>query len=294
MSYDTVFESGVTKYRTFKDTIFNYVPDYPASSTTTNWTWPTDSNTYQGITKTIIADASDVGQNRWILGIDVFPNDANKIMFTVGGYDTLPHVYFVHDTIIAAKQNNLQPSLPVYDVAIDHYNSNNIVLGTDIGIWSSDNGGNSWTWQKTSFTHVPVFRLRQAPLLSDSCMAMYAATFGRGIYRSTSLIPAGLGCNTAVSVKEQLKSTEVIKVDFYPNPTSGTGYTVIDLPKESIVTIKMFDLLGQQYDELSKQRKLSAGRHVIEMDLNLLPSGNYLLSLKTNDGSVTKRISVMK
>jgi len=291
ISYDTVFENGITKYRTFRDTLYNYVPDYPENSSTANWNWTSGSDTYQGITKTLIADASDVGQNRWILGIDVFPNDADKIMFSVGGYDTLPHVYFAHDTIVTPKQNNLKQSLPVYDVAIDRYNSNNVMLGTDIGIWSSDNGGSSWSWQKTNFTHVPVFRLQQAPLLSDNCMVIYAATFGRGIYRSTSLIPAGTSCDTSMSVREKILSVNEPELKVYPNPAETEIKIEIQSTNHKIESVVMYDVTGKTVSSSNTPQPPSRGDSSALIDVRGLTKGLYFLHVELSNGKrVVKKV----
>ncbi len=70
------------------------------------------------------------------------------------------------------------PSIPVNALAIDPANSNNIYAGTDIGVYSSTDGGASWTPFGTGLPRSAVFDLA----LQNANRVLRAGTHGRGIW----------------------------------------------------------------------------------------------------------------
>ncbi|UCE06591.1 MAG: SBBP repeat-containing protein, partial [bacterium] len=86
----------------------------------------------------------------------------------------------------------------------------------------------------------------------------------------------------------------------YPNPFNPTTTIRYALPKDSYVTLKVFNLLGQELATLVDEMKLM-GEHRIPWQAVNLPSGVYLYQLEanSNDGSLfyfneTKKFILLK
>jgi hypothetical protein len=184
----------------------------------------------------------------------------------------------------------------VYDVEIDYYNPNNIVLGTDVGVWTSSDGGSSWNYD-ANFTHVPVFQIRQDRLYNDGCRVFYAGTHGRGIFRAFSPDFPG-NCEKTPGLATGIKNiplvTDLLTANFYPNPTGKHAFLELNTSKETHLSVLMVDVLGRSYNAAARKQKLQKGTTTLEFDFTSVPSGNYLMSIKTNDKSITKNVVVIK
>ncbi|MDX6384773.1 MAG: hypothetical protein QOK48_2346 [Blastocatellia bacterium] len=85
----------------------------------------------------------------------------------------------------AAAANGL-PSIPVNALVIDPINSNNLYAGTDIGVYSSTDGGANWVPFGTGLPRSAVFDLQIQP----SFRLLRAATHGRGVWETPLISPA--------------------------------------------------------------------------------------------------------
>ncbi|MGK9477001.1 T9SS type A sorting domain-containing protein [Melioribacter sp. OK-6-Me] len=79
----------------------------------------------------------------------------------------------------------------------------------------------------------------------------------------------------------------------YPNPFNPTTNIEYSVPKEGYVSIKIFNVLGQQIATLFEGNQ-KAGNYVITFDASNLPSGVYLYSLETDNITLTKKLMLMK
>jgi len=74
----------------------------------------------------------------------------------------------------------------------------------------------------------------------------------------------------------------------YPNPFSSIATIEFELKQPEIITITIYDLLGEQIEILTKRKVL--GQQRIEWNSDGLPTGIYFCTLKTNEGMLTKKI----
>ncbi len=79
----------------------------------------------------------------------------------------------------------------------------------------------------------------------------------------------------------------------YPNPFNPSTTIMFDLPEERVVTIEVFNVLGQKVRTLLHQSR-NAGRHFINFDGVELPSGVYLYRLRDGNRSLSKRMLLAK
>ncbi len=98
--------------------------------------------------------------------------------------------------------------------------------------------------------------------------------------------------NSAVS-KENMIVSEYILEQNYPNPFNPATTINYSVPKESIITIKIFDLLGNEIEILIDEDH-SAGRYSINWDASQLTSGIYYYQLEANDFKNTKKMILLR
>ncbi len=88
------------------------------------------------------------------------------------------------------------PNIPVSCVVVNPENTNNIFIGTDLGIFSSDDGGTSWSQDNGGLANVSVMDLDYR----SSDKRLYAATHGRGMFYASL---SGGGTGTQVTLLEE-------------------------------------------------------------------------------------------
>lgn len=71
----------------------------------------------------------------------------------------------------------------------------------------------------------------------------------------------------------------------YPNPFNPSTTITFDLPVEGYVNLEVFNVLGQQVEQLISDR-IDAGSHSVEFAGNGLSSGTYFCKLEIDNGFV--------
>jgi hypothetical protein len=79
----------------------------------------------------------------------------------------------------------------------------------------------------------------------------------------------------------------------YPNPFNPVTAIRFDLPVAGHVTLKVFNVLGQEVVTLTNE-KLEAGYHSVDFNAGLLSSGVYFYTLKTGGHVSTKKMILTK
>ncbi len=79
----------------------------------------------------------------------------------------------------------------------------------------------------------------------------------------------------------------------YPNPFNPTTIIKYQLPKDSYVALKLYDILGREVKVLADGMKV-AGYHEVSLDASRLSSGVYLYSLKAGEFNAVKRLLLLK
>jgi hypothetical protein len=80
----------------------------------------------------------------------------------------------------------------------------------------------------------------------------------------------------------------------YPNPFNPTTTIQFDLASESVVSLKVFDVLGRQVATLLDKAKMNGGVQMVPFDASHLSSGVYFFRLETPSLSQTRKMVVMK
>jgi Secretion system C-terminal sorting domain len=79
----------------------------------------------------------------------------------------------------------------------------------------------------------------------------------------------------------------------YPNPFNPTTTIYYEIPERGIVTIKIYDVLGNKVTTLVNDEK-SAGSYEVEFDGSTLTSGIYFYRLVTGANSQTRKMIMIK
>ena len=79
----------------------------------------------------------------------------------------------------------------------------------------------------------------------------------------------------------------------YPNPFNPTTVIKYSLAKPSNVTLKVYDLVGQEVATLVNAKQ-TAGKHNVSFDASNLSSGVYFYTLRAGDYTATKKMMLLK
>ncbi|OJJ14549.1 hypothetical protein BKI52_43010 [marine bacterium AO1-C] len=134
-----------------------------------------------------------------------------------------------------------------------------------------------------------------------------------GAYLSSSAYAAPFyfdaACNnarTATSTKAQEKVTKEVILEglraidkmqnlaVFPNPMSSKAIARFTLPTDEVVSLAIYDLMGNKIKNVIDNKTRQAGETNIEISSNGLKSGVYILKLKTNSIQKFIRFKVMK
>jgi photosystem II stability/assembly factor-like uncharacterized protein len=166
-------------------------PNYPFGTVTTVAAAKTDSNrllagtddgrlwftTNLGGTWTRVTDSDVPGT--WVTRVAADPANALINYATFSGFrngDPLPYVLRTTDggATWSSVAGNL-PEAPVNDIVVV---GTTLYVATDVGVFRSANGGATWRTAGSGLPNVPVTDLEYRAASN----ALYAATFGRGVY----------------------------------------------------------------------------------------------------------------
>jgi photosystem II stability/assembly factor-like uncharacterized protein len=125
--------------------------------------------------------------NRWITRVVVHPDDPLLAYVTFSGFrNEDPAPYVLKTTDGGMSWTDITGNLPQAPVNVVILAGTTPVVGTDLGVFLSGDGGATWLQLGNGLPLAPIMDLRyHAPT-----KALYAATFGRGMWRL--LLPVGM------------------------------------------------------------------------------------------------------
>tara|TARA_R110000868_G_scaffold396971_4_gene669473 strand:- start:231 stop:3452 length:3222 start_codon:yes stop_codon:yes gene_type:complete len=101
-----------------------------------------------------------------------------------------------------------------------------------------------------------------------------------------------LSTNNEEESKSEIPENTVLHQN-YPNPFNPSTVISYQLSEHSLVSLKVYDLLGREVATLVDER-VNAGKHQVTLDASEFSSGIYFYRLTTNNISFTKRMILMK
>jgi len=96
-----------------------------------------------------------------------------------------------------------------------------------------------------------------------------------------------------VGIKDILVPGKYALHQNYPNPFNPTTNIKLDLPKEADVTLKVYNIVGQEVATI-KAGKMQAGYHNFIFDASRLASGIYFYRVEANGFTALKKMTILK
>lgn len=207
------------------------------------------------------------------IACDLRNND--RLLVVTGTFGVNDHVFICSNARapqasvkFTSVQGNL-PAFPCYDAAIDYTDTNTFLVGTEYGMYASFDAGKTWSEQNTGMARVAVYQIKQnidqrQPWTGSK---YYLATFGRGMFESTSLT-TGINAASKSSVGSDLK--------VFPNPATQ----FLNLNTNENGEVRVYDMKGLC---VLKTVYTSGDR----VDVGALVTGTYILEFERG-GSIQR------
>ncbi len=207
-----------------------------------------------------------------ISGIAIHSTNPDTIYVSYSGFAVSTKVYKTTDA--GATWENISynlPNIPVNHIAYAAGTNDDVYIATDLGVYVNSAGANTWTFYNTNLPYTQVMELD----FHYESNTIFAATYGRGIWRSSLL-------NNSLSTPE-LDNRVDIKV--YPSPNNGVfSIDVKEFSGDYEVTV--FNTVGgvvyHNTSTISSQK----------ISLSDVVDGLYFVSIKIGEELVTKKIVV--
>ncbi len=166
--------------------------------------------------------------DRWVTHVIADPIDENTIYATISGFrwdEQLPHVY--KSTDLGQTWQSISgdlPELPVNDIVLDPIMPNNIYIGTDAGVFFTDNGGQEWFILSDGLPNVAVTAMK----IHNPSRTLVIGTYGVSMYK--------LNLDDLVSVDDDL-SSQSNNVEVFPNPFSNSLSIKGKIQKDMVIRV---------------------------------------------------------
>jgi hypothetical protein len=98
---------------------------------------------------------------------------------------------------------------------------------------------------------------------------------------------------TAVDDKNPLPKVFALRGN-YPNPFNPTTRIAFDIPKQTVVSLTVYNALGAKVAEILDQAPYDPGSHVITFNGSNLASGIYFYRLRTPEFNSVKKMVLLK
>jgi hypothetical protein len=179
--------------------------------------------------------------------------------------------------------------MPIFSAIINVENPDVIVVGTEYGVYATDNNGTEWTHCSNvaeesvgSLSYVPVFDIRQQVHNNERFMSpenygvIYAGTHGRGIFRSSDYFNSTEDLDNAANANA---------LNVFPNPTQAEAFAQINLDQPiNSGAIKVYSVTGSLVSNINLGYT-ARGTHKIALNAEALTAGNYIVVLEANGKS---------
>ncbi|MFA3783697.1 T9SS type A sorting domain-containing protein [Melioribacteraceae bacterium 4301-Me] len=111
--------------------------------------------------------------------------------------------------------------------------------------------------------------------------------------KSSQVEPYPDGYPTSVETLGDLPATYTLNQN-YPNPFNPSTTISFALPKQTEVTLKVYNILGQEVSTLVNNQVMEAGVHKVNFGALNLASGVYFYTIKAGNFTATKKMLLLK
>ena len=290
-------ENGGNSWSAISEKLVRDNPDWPRFGTlTTIAVAPTNNNViYVGtddgkiwVTPDYGSTWNDITNNsveRWVTRVAPDPNDENTVYVTYSGLkwrDAESRVF--KSTNMGMDWIDLSsnlPDAPVNAIAVDPLIPNTIYVGLDLGVFVK-RGNDDWQTLGEGLPFVSVYDMKIHPTTNE----LVIGTHGRSMYK--------INLNDIVSVDQEntIPASYVLEQN-YPNPFNPTTSIEYSVVSNEYVSLKVYDLLGNEVATLVNQKK-EAGKYRVSFDASKFASGVYIYQLTSGSFNLSKKMILIK
>jgi photosystem II stability/assembly factor-like uncharacterized protein len=179
-------------------------------------------------------------------------------------------------------------------LALLNVDGTNLLAGTyGSGVYHSSDYGASWTQINDGITNLNISSLSGTGMLTSPQGFNYL--FAGNIGDPTASVWRR-DVSQITSVREQVKNEipeNYALQQNYPNPFNPSTRIVYSVPQQSVVTIKVFDILGDEIATLVNENK-ETGTYELTWNAENLTGGVYFYQIKANSFIQTKKMVLLK
>ena len=213
--------------------------------------------------------------NRYITDIAIDQGNPDIAYVTVSGFGS-GHLYLTTDggalwTNVSGTASSRLPNVPANTVLLHPHNSDYILVGTDVGLFFTEDRGTTWKVNNDGIGNVSIADLRYR---RDG--TVFAGTHGRGAYRTNVPIFE----SSSVQIPERVELLQN-----FPNPVGGTTETTVvpyTLPSAGRVNLELYEASGRKVLTIDEGVQ-AEGKYSILIDAGRVGPGVYFYRL-TLDG----------
>ncbi len=216
------------------------------------------------------------------------PTDDGTVYATYSGYFARDKVF--KSTNYGQTWTNVSgnlPNIPVQCLVVNPNNLQNLIIGTDLGIFTSFDGGKSWTQDNSGLANVAVFDLDYRA--SDN--TIFAATHGRGMFSAPLTVTGVQNTNSNIPTTFHVFQN-------YPNPFNPSTIIQYSLPQANKVKIVVYDISGKEIAILADNFQNAGTYNVTWTGKNnsgqQVASGIYFYSVQAGNFSQTNKMVLLK
>jgi hypothetical protein len=117
-----------------------------------------------------------------------------------------------------------------------------------------------------------------------------------GVFFLQGAILNGQKYGTITGIKNSVTKSQItnpLQLKIYPNPFNNSAQIIFTLPKTSNIQIKIFNIIGEEIYEITNG-EYNAGEHQIYFNSSRIASGFYILTLRTENEFLSKKIIILK
>jgi len=241
--------------------------------------------------------------------VEYFPSDTDAVFLAHTGVNQ-PNVD-VEGAVVTMGQLTINPT--ARGTAVVRYEGwcasspgdRIIMAASDNGSWSPNAGAVSGEAVSTDlntngFSHTRAYEIEPGPATFYAVCQNYVETAGTGVASNYASLSVEFFADPSASavLDESVVSASFDLETNYPNPFNPSTTIAYNLVEPAVVTLRVFNLLGQEVKTLVNEAQLP-GRWVQEWDGkntqgNPVPSGVYLYQLKAGLQQETRKMMLMK
>lgn len=207
-----------------------------------------------------------------------FGQSTNDIFVTMHNYGVTSVWYSNTGGASWVNKEGDLPDLPVKAIMQNPLNIEEVIIGTDLGVWRTDNfdpttsAAPNWVQSYNGMSDVKVTDLQ----LRDDDM-VFATTYGRGIF-------SGQFLSGTLSIEDNLVNSNI---SIYPKVSDGQ-ITIKAKANLGQASIDIYNLSGQEV----YTSELNLNNSSVSIDLGLSSAGMYIVKINGEDYTYTDKIII--